>query len=71
MTRLYKIEGRVFRLDPELYRLARSAGVSRRDLEQEYDFMMKETPGFRFVNFNHAAYSAYIKKRKGRSLFDV
>lgn len=71
MTKLYKIEGRVFRLDPELYRLARGAGVSRRDLEREYEFMMKTTPGFRFVNFNHAAYSAYVKKTKGRSLFEL
>jgi hypothetical protein len=69
MSRLYKLEGKVFRLDPELYRLARNAGVSRRDIENEYYFMNKITPGFKIVNYNHAAYSAYIKKTKGKSVF--
>ena len=69
MNKLYKVEGKVFRLDPDLYRLARSAGVSRKDIESEYRFMSNITPGFKVVNYNHAAYSAYIKKTQSKSVW--
>ena len=69
MTRLYKVQGKVFRLDPDIYRIAKNAGVSRTDIEKEYAKMMRITPGLKLVTHNHAAYSAYIKKTKGRSMF--
>jgi hypothetical protein len=67
--RLYKIGGKVFRLDPDMYQLAKNAGVTRKEIEQEYCFMTKITPGFKIANYNHAAYSAYVKK-KGKSLWE-
>jgi len=69
-NRLYKVDGKVFRLDPDLYKLARAAGVGRKDIENEYRFMSGITPGFKVVNYNHAAYSAYIKKTRGKSLWE-
>jgi hypothetical protein len=71
MTRLYKVQGKVFRLDPEIYFMVKKAGVGRQDIEREYLFMKKITPGLRLVTHSHAAYSAYIKKSKGRSLWDL
>jgi hypothetical protein len=56
----------VFRLEPDLYTLVRNNGVTRQDIEKEYAFMSRLNPGFKMVNFNHAAYSAYLKKNKGK-----
>ena len=66
MTKLCKLGGRVFRLEPDLYTLVRNNGVTRQDIDREYAFMSRLNPGFKMVNFNHAAYSAYLKKNKGK-----
>jgi hypothetical protein len=71
MSRLYKVQGRVFRLDPELYKLAKQVGVTRKDIEKDYNFMMKVTPGFKVVTHNHALYSAYVRKSKGKNLWEL
>jgi len=65
MSKLCKLGGRVFRLETDLYRLVKQSGVTRQDIEREYALMSSITPGFKMVNFNHAAYSAYLKKTRG------
>ena len=69
-TKLYKIEGKVFRLDQDLYKMAKQYGVTRKEIENEYQFMMKITPGFKLINYNHAAYTAVVKRSRGKSIWE-
>lgn len=69
MGKRYKIGGKVYFLDKELYQLAKQAGVTRDEIEQEYRFMSRITPGIKVVTYNHAMYSAYVKKSKGKNLW--
>ena len=60
----YRINGKMFRLDPELYQLLKTYGVTANEIQKEYWNMKQITPGLRIVNHNHAAYSAFLKKSR-------
>lgn len=60
----YRINGKMFRLDTEIYHLVKNYGITSKDIQNEYWKMKSVTPGLRIVTHNHAAYSAFLRKMK-------
>lgn len=50
--------------------MAKACGVTRKDIEQEYAFMQRVTPGLRVAGYNHATYSAIVKRSRGKSIWE-